>query len=235
MFYAFCRLLGSAGKGRLCVHDLRGYGVLEEDDGEYPAYDEDENKPRRKFKLFGGSALLVYAVIGAALAQTITLNTNGTVEFGQGVVTLKACDSFISITLNPSSATYSGTRANGQSYTNLSRVKSIKLTGLDTKACAGKKIKLQVFNSETTTAMSLYTDSGSLVVDKAILAIDSNQSTSREDAVTLINGYGQNIGYFDAYQYVDYEVNRADYTVIFTYPLALMSDVIRVGLESTNA
>lgn len=228
-------LVHSARKGRLRVQSLRGFGLLEEDDGEYPAYDEDERKPRKKFNLFGGAALLVYAVIGAALAQTITLNTNGTVEFGQGVLELKTCDSFISITLNPSTATYSGTRANGEPYTNLSRVKSIKLTGLDTKSCAGKKIKLQVFNSETTTAMSLYTDSGSLVVDKAILAIDSNQSISREDALTLINGYGQNIGYFNSFQYVDFNANRAEYTVIFTYPLALMSDVTRVGLESTNA
>jgi hypothetical protein len=82
--------------------------------------------------------------------------------------------------------------------------------------------------------MSLYTDAGSLTVDKAILAIDSNQNTSREDALTLINGKGQNIGYFDSYQYVDYQSNSAEYTIIFTYPLALMADVTRVGLESTN-
>lgn len=208
--------------------------MYEEDDGEYPAYEEDEVAPRKKRKLFGGAALLTYAVLGAGLAQTITLNGNGTVEFGQGVVTLKACDSFITISLEPSPATYSGTRANGQSYSNLSRARGIKLTGLDTKACAGKRIKIQLFNSETTTAMSLYTDAGSLTVDKAILAIDSNQNTSREDALTLINGKGENIGYFDSFQYVDYESNRAEYTVIFTYPLALMADVTRVGLESTN-
>lgn len=208
--------------------------MYEEDDGEYPAYEEDEVAPRKKRKLFGGAALLTYAVLGAGLAQTITLNGNGTVEFGQGVVTLKACDSFITISLEPSPATYSGTRANGQPYSNLSRARGIKLTGLDTKACAGKRIKIQLFNSETTTAMSLYTDAASLTVDKAILAIDSNQNTPREDALTLINGKGENIGYFDSYQYVDYESNRAEYTVIFTYPLALMADVTRVGLESTN-
>lgn len=208
--------------------------MYEEDDGEYPAYEEDEVAPRKKRKLFGGAALLTYAVLGAGLAQTITLNGNGTVEFGQGVVTLKACDSFITISLEPSPATYSGTRANGQSYSNLSRARGIKLTGLDTKACAGKRIKIQLFNSETTTAMLLYTDAASLTVDKAILAIDSNQNTSREDALTLINGKGENIGYFDSFQYVDYESNRAEYTVIFTYPLALMADVTRVGLESTN-
>ena len=209
--------------------------MYEEDDGEYPAYEEDEVKPRKKRKLFGGVALLTYAVIGAGLAQTITLNGNNRVEFGQGVVTLKACDSFITISLEPSPATYSGTRANGQSYTNMSRSRGIKLTGLDTKACAGKKIKIQLFNNETTTAMSLYTDAGSLTVDKAILAIDSDQNMSREDALSLINGKGQNIGYFDIYQYVNYDSNRAEYTVIFTYPLALMADVTRVGLESTNA
>ena len=208
--------------------------MYEEDDGEYPAYEEDELKPRKKRKLFGGVALLTYAVIGAGLAQTITLNGNNRVEFGQGVVTLKACDSFITISLEPSPATYSGTRANGQSYTNMSRARGIKLTGLDTKACAGKKIKIQLFNNETTTAMSLYTDAGSLTVDKAILAIDSDQNMSREDALSLINGKGQNIGYFDSYQYVNYDSNRAEYTVIFTYPLALMADVTRVGLESTN-
>ena len=209
--------------------------MIEEDDGEYPAYEEDERKPRKKRKLFGGAALLTYAVIGAGLAQTITLNNNGTVEFGQGVVELKACDSFITITLNPSSATYSGTRANGQPYTNMSRARSVKLTGLDTKACAGKKIKIQLFNSETTTAMSLYTDASSLTVDRAILAINSDKTVSRQAALTLINGIGQDIGYFDSYQYVNYDPNRAEYTVVFAYPLALVADVTRVNLETTNA
>jgi hypothetical protein len=109
------------------------------------------------------------------------------------------------------------------------------LTGLDTKACAGKKIKIQLFNNETTTAMSLYEDAGNLKVNRAVLAINSDKTVSREDAVTLINGYGQNIGYFDSYQYVDYAASIAEYTLIFTSPLALMSDVTRVTLESTNA
>ena len=209
--------------------------MYEQDDGEYPAYEDDYVKPRKKRKLFGGTALLVYAVIGAGLAQTITLNGNNRVEFGQGVVTLKACDSFITISLEPSPATYSGTRANGQSYTNMSRARSMKLTGLDTKACAGKKIKIQLFNSETTTAMSLFTDASSLTVNRAYLAINSDNTVSREDALTLINGKGQDIGYFDSYQYVDYDPNRAEYTLIFTYPLALMADVTRVNLETTNA
>jgi hypothetical protein len=80
----------------------------------------------------------------------------------------------------------------------MSRARGIKLTGLDTKACSGKKIKIQLFNSETTTAMSLFTDASSLTVNRAYLAINSDKTISREDALTLINGKGQDIGYFDS-------------------------------------
>lgn len=209
--------------------------MFNRDESKHPKYSDDQAPKGHKFEIVLGSMLLLIALLGTVLAQTITLNLNDRVEFGQGLVTLKACDSFVSITLNPSSATYSGTRANGQAYVNLSRVRGIKFTGLNTNSCAGKNIKIQLFNSETTSAMSLFTDSSTLIVDRIILAINSNKTTSREDAVTLINGRGQDIGYFDDYQYVDYDFNRAEYTVIFTDPLALMADVTRVGLESTNA
>lgn len=190
---------------------------------------------RRRVDLAMGIALLAIGLVGASLAQSISLSPNDRVEFGQGAVTVKACDSFITISLEPSPATYSGTRANGQPYSNMSRVRSIKLTGLNTKSCAGKKLKVQLFNSETTTAMSLYTDASNLTVNRAYLAITSNNTIPREDALTLINGVGQDIGYFDSYQYLNYNSNSAEYTVIFTYPLALMADVTRVNLETTNA
>jgi len=209
--------------------------VYQEDDGEYPAYEEDEIRPRRKFKLFGGVALLIYAVIGAALAQTITLNTNGRVEFGQGVVTLKACDSFISINLTPSPATFSGTKADGSSYVNASRVKNMKFSGLDTKSCAGKRIKVQLFDNIHSSAMNLFTDSGSISVDHVILVVDSNQNTDRADAITLLNGKGQNIGYFDSYQYLDFNPDNAVYTLVFSSPQALMGDVTRLTVETSNA
>jgi hypothetical protein len=209
--------------------------LFKRDEDKYPEYSDDQAPRSHKFELIFGTILILFALFGTVLAQTITLNSNDRVEFGQGIVTLKACDSFVSLTLNPSSATYSGTRANGQPYLNLSRVRGIKFSGLNTNSCAGKKIKIQLFNNETTTAMSLFTDSSSLIVNRIILAINSDKTVSREDAVTLINGKGQDIGYFDDYQYVDYDLNRAEYTVIFTDPLALMADVTRVGLESTNA
>lgn len=209
--------------------------MYEEDDGEYPAYENDLTEPRRKVKLFGGIALLAYGVIGVVLAQTITLNTNGRVEFGQGVVTLKACDSFISISLTPSTATFSGTNANGDSYVNASRVKNIKFSGLDTKSCAGKRIKVQLFDNVNSSGMNLFTDTQSISVNKAILVVNPDKTTDRADALTLLNGKGQNIGYYDSYQLLDFDPDTAVYTLIFSAPLALMSDVYRLTVETTNA
>lgn len=207
----------------------------EEIQDEYPVYEEDEIQKHRRSLLYAGLGLLVFAAIGASLAQTITLNTTGRVEFGQGIVTLKACDSFISISLTPSSATFSGTRADGSSYVNSSRVKNIKFSSLDTRACAGKRVKVQLFDNLNASAMNLYTDADSVAVDKVILVIDSDRNVDRADAVTLLNGKGQNIGYFDAYQFLDFNPDTAMYTLIFSSPLALMSDVYRLTIETTNA
>jgi hypothetical protein len=208
--------------------------VYEEIQDEYPVYEEDEIQRRRKSLLYAGIGLLVFAAIGASLAQTITLNTTGRVEFGQGVVTLKACDSFISISLTPSSATFSGTRANGSSYVNASRVKNIRFSSLDTRACAGKRVKVELFDNTNASAMNLFTDADSIAVSKVILVIDPDRNVDRADAITLLNGKGQNIGYFDSYQFLDFNPDNASYTLIFSSPLALMSDVYRLTIETTS-
>lgn len=209
--------------------------MYEEIQDEYPVYEEDEIQRRRKSLLYAGLGLLVFAAIGASLAQTITLNTTGRVEFGQGVVTLKACDSFISISLSPSSATFSGTRANGSSYVNASRVKNIRFSSLDTRACAGRRVKVELFDNTNASAMNLFTDADSIAVSKVILVIDPDRNIDRADAVTLLNGKGQNIGYFDSFQFLDFNPDNASYTLIFSSPLALMSDVYRLTIETTNS
>jgi hypothetical protein len=65
--------------------------------------------------------------------------------------------------------------------------------------------------------------------------VDPSTTIAREDAITLLNGKGQNIGYFDEYQFLEYDPDTAIYTLIFTNPLALMSDVYRLTVETTNA
>ena len=208
--------------------------MYEKDDGEFVADNQDEHNRRRKFDLTIGIALLAFAFIGATLAQTISLNTNGRVEFGQGAVTLKACDSFISISLNPSSATFSGTDAAGYPYENASRVKSMQFSGLDTRACAGRFIKVELYVDNSIIPMNLYTDTQTASVNKATLVIDPDKTLARADVITLLNGLGQNIGQADAFQSLAYSSSNAVYTLEFAAPLALMSDVSRVSVETTK-
>jgi len=212
----------------------KGALVYRGDGGDFTAESEEVLKRRRKFDLIVGVALLALAFVGAALAQTISLNTNGRVEFGQGSVTLKACDSFISISLNPSAATFSGTNAAGDPYENASRVKSMQFSGLDTRACAGRSIKVELYIDNSTTPMAIYSDTQTASVAKATLVIDPDKTLDRADVITLLNGLDQNIGKSDSFQSLTYNSSNAVYTLEFSSPLALVSDVSRVSVETAR-
>jgi hypothetical protein len=209
--------------------------VYVNDGGEDAANNHAGLDPRRRFNLVVGAALLAFAFIGAVLAQTISLNTNDRVEFGQGSVTLKACDSFILISLNPSAATFSGTNAAGNAYENASRVLSMQFSGLDTRACAGRNIKVQLYIENSITPMDLYTDTQTASVDNATLVIDPDKTLDRATVVTLLNGQGQNIGQSDTFQSLTYNSSNAVYTLEFSSPLALVSDVSRISVETARS
>ena len=206
---------------------------------QYDIYSDDPidyspNPVKRKISSILAFLLLLVGgtyLVQTTLAANISVNS-GPVEFGQGIVTVKACDTYIFISLNPSTATFSGNRSDGSPYVNESRVRSIQFSGLDTKACAGRKVKVQLFPTDSTTVLALYTDSGAITVDKATLVIDPDKAMSRADAITLLNGAGQNISYSDSYQSLDYNPETAVYTLAFSEPLALMSDVTRINVET---
>jgi len=182
-----------------------------------------------------GCILLAVATFGTVLAQRISLGPNSGTEFGQGYFQVVACDTWVGIQLNPSSSTYSGTSINGTAYTSESRVKSIQISGLDTPRCAGKNIKFTLTNNETSTALPIFTDTGSLVVSRALLKVNSNSDTARSLALTIIDGNGQNIGRANAYQYLNYTASTSVYTLVFANPLARMADVTGVNFESSLA
>ena len=182
-----------------------------------------------------GCALLVLATFGSVLAQSVSLGPSGGTEFGQGYYQLVACDTWVGIQLNPSPSTYSGTSINGVPYSSESRVKSLQIYGLDTKQCAGKNLKFTFTNTETTTALPIFTDVGSKTVSRALVTVNKNSETSPSLALTIIDGNGQNIGRANAYQYINYTSSTSVYTLVFTYPLARMADVTGVNFESSLA
>jgi len=91
----------------------------------------------------GLAAVILIPTIGSTLAGTITIGTENTLEFAQGVTATTACDDAIVIT--PGSTLSGGTF----------KLTTLALTGIKNAtnaACAGKYLTLKVLNSSNTLA-----------------------------------------------------------------------------------
>lgn len=108
------------------------------------------------------------AVVGGmstTLAGTISLNTGGSVEFGQGVVTTAACDT--SIKILPASSFDTTTSTFSVSSIELQDI-GIKSNGSDTATagggCLGKRLTLKAYNSAGT-ALTLIGSETSIFIE----------------------------------------------------------------------
>ena len=113
---------------------------------------EDENtsssKPQKRARspklIFGLAVLIALPVIGTTFAQTIVVNTNKSVVFGQGQAAAAACDSAVVIT------PYAAFSAGGWS------LQSVTVTGLDTTSagCQSDTLTVQAYDNATSTIAS---------------------------------------------------------------------------------
>jgi len=176
-----------------------------------------------------GSYLLwfiVLALISTSLAARITLNGNSDIEYGQGVYPVSSCDQWVGIVLTPTEAWSDG----------YSRVGNIIFQGLDVTRCAKTSIQLRLREEGTVTPMSIFTnllggDIGTVVT--LIIANGATQATA-DISVTLLSPNGINIGYGDESQRIDYNTTSGNFTVLFSKPIAKMSLVKSIMLESTS-
>lgn len=129
-----------------------------------------------------GIAVLVLGGMSTTLAGTISLNSNGTVEFGQGVVTTAACDTSINVTPVSSYETSTGFYVNQIILSNI----GVSGGGTDTgtanlaKGCLGKTFTLTAY---TATAKENFKDSSDANASASIAfkipsTIDSTTATA---------------------------------------------------------
>jgi hypothetical protein len=96
---------------------------------------EESVAPKRKKNktlkiLLGIAALVAVPAIGTTLAQTITINSNGAVQFGQGAITTAACDTGLNLSTT-------------SVYSNDFYVKTITISDIDlTSGCEGKTLTI---------------------------------------------------------------------------------------------
>ena len=121
-----------------------------------------ERPSKKKLKVIIGIGLLAGVMgMGSTLAASITLNGGTSVEFGQGVQLVTACDDAITVT--PTSEFVNDTRTGQANF----RLKTIALTGIGS-GCVGKKIRLTGYtDSDSYTA---YTKAGTGVTSPLAFA-----------------------------------------------------------------
>ena len=110
--------------------------------GDNPSPNRSNNNQRKPAAMIVAGVLVAMMGMSTTLAGTITINTNGAVEFGQGLVTTAACDSSIDVT--PTSAFDTATSTFSVSKLTLSKIgsgcydKYLKITAYDS---SGNKLK----------------------------------------------------------------------------------------------
>jgi hypothetical protein len=107
--------------------------------------EEAVNVPKKKKNkslkvMLGIAALVAVPVVGTTLAASITINSGGGVQFGQGVTLAAACDS--AITLTPA--------ASFVNSDNTFKLATITIAGLNGVACNGKTLTIKALKSDGT-------------------------------------------------------------------------------------
>jgi len=145
-----------------------------------------ENAPARKSRnkssvkgLAGLAAVAAIAVLGSTFAANISLNSGGTLEFGQGVSQTTACDEN-GITVTPTAAFVNTANAGAFNFN------SVALAGIDS-ACNGKLFTLNAYGNTSSTALQLATGPGSAAITNATVSYASTGTTVGTNGITLTN------------------------------------------------
>ena len=171
---------------------------------------EELGSDRKKPKVLFGSVLLLFAgglFLNTTFAANISLNSDGRVEFGQGVSLTTACSQGSSLTILPQSE-FRNVAGGGAYY-----VKSIKVSGIPS-SCNGKDFNISLYDNVA--------DSGPLPIfetSTAVATVWSNGGTFVEG----YNGTGSTI-----------TSGSGTFTVTFNSPVALSSDAQKITVESAE-
>jgi hypothetical protein len=170
---------------------------------------EESKGTRKNFR--GVLALILLIVAGGTYLQTtlaanISLNSGRSVEFGQGVAMAAACSGANSLTVTPNSE-FVNASGSGAHY-----LKSITVSGIPAE-CNGDDFQISAYDSTTSTALPMFAST------KTVASIWNNGGNFQGGSGFLGSTITSSTGSF---------------TVSFTTPVALASNVAKLTLQSTT-
>ena len=173
-----------------------------------------------------GSAVIVFASLGSSLAANIGIGTtSGTVEFGQGEFTLKACDSWIQLNL------ISGSTGQNGAPSGFSALTGITIVGLDASQCKSTKFSIQAFD-QSVNLLPIYRTDGK---SKLCLEISCQIGKSAEsDLLVQVSSSGViALSPTDKYRTMTFDSTLGVYKILFTNPAQLALDIANLTIQSS--
>ena len=132
--------------------------------------------------ILGIAAAAAIAVVGSTLAANISINTGGSLEFGQGLTQTTACSGASTITMVPTS-TFKNTA-------NSFYLSGISFSGAGLLLCHGKTFTVQAYDNSNPGAVTISTVAG-VAYTSATFAYSSTSATpvtSNSAAITSAGG-----------------------------------------------
>jgi hypothetical protein len=169
-------------------------------------------KKRSKFLIF---FLLAVSLIGGTSALQISLGT-GSIEFGQYVRVVTACDDFIQI------QGVAGTE------TEIEKVKIINVNGLDTQSCNGKTITIKAYTTGNAAALNLY----SYTFGDNLNSVDNLSLKVVNEVLELNNVPTPNDS--SSSRTISFNSGTGVYSVTFATPIATVGSVNTWTLQTSH-
>ena len=173
-----------------------------------------------------GSAVIVFATLGSSLAANIGIGTtSGTVEFGQGEFTLKACDSWIQLNL------ISGSTGQNGAPSGFSALTGITIVGLDTSQCKSTQFTIQAFDQSLNPLPIYRTDGKSKLCSDSPCQIGKS---AESDLVVQVSSSGVvALDSSDQYRTMSFNNSTGIYQIVFAKPAQLALDIANLTIQSS--
>ena len=186
-------------------------------------------EPRgRIFRAITGAGIILLASLGSVLAANIAIgNSSQPTEFGQGVFTFKACDSWIQMDL------VNGATGKNGAPSGLSALTGITIQGLDASKCKSTRFTIRAIDSSNKVLPIYRTDKKSQMC--TVSPICAIGKTAESDLFVDVSSRGSvSLSDSDDYHSMSYSSSTGIYTISFDQPGQLARDIANLTIQSAS-
>ena len=184
-------------------------------------------RPTRSIKFNIGASILLTATIGTALAANFAIGAPDiSTEFGQGVYSLEACDSWIQLNV------IAGPTGKYGAPGGFSALTGVSIEGLDASKCENTQFTIGAVGADAQDISLYRTDDSKNLCSDQICTPGSTSQTSF--ALTINDSSNVSLVQTDGYHSLSYNNSTGVYTINFNQPTILASDVGQLTIQSSG-